>query len=96
MFEVTKISDMAEGVLRKASFLTCGAVCSTQIDIETEGDGIRRVQFFNGCNGNTQGVAALCAGMKVDDAVALSGRHRLQGPGYQLPRPACPRLEAID
>ena len=85
MFEVTKISDIAEGGLRKASFLTCGAVCSTRIDIETEGDVIRRVQFFNGCNGNTQGVAALCAGMKVDDAVA-----RLEGIDCKGRGTSCP------
>ena len=45
MFEVTKIYDTADGGIRKASFLTCGIVCSQQIDIELDGDIIRKVQY---------------------------------------------------
>ena len=74
MFDVTKIEDFQQGEFRRAAFLTCGAVCSRQIEIETEGDVIRSVRYTGGCNGNTQGVAALVAGMKVDDAIA-----RLEG-----------------
>lgn len=85
MYEVTKISDVREGGVRKASFLTCGMVCSTQIDIETEDGVIGRVQFTNGCNGNTQGVAALCAGMKVDDAIS-----RLEGIDCKGRGTSCP------
>ncbi|MBQ2993530.1 MAG: TIGR03905 family TSCPD domain-containing protein [Alistipes sp.] len=48
--------------------------CSQAILLETDGDVIVRVQFVGGCSGNTQGVAALVAGMKVDDAIA-----RLEG-----------------
>ena len=49
-------------------------VCSRMIDIELEGDIIRSVRFQGGCAGNTQGVAALVRGMRVQDAVArLSG-----------------------
>lgn len=74
MFEVTKISDRTENGIRKASFLTSAAVCSERIDIELEGEVIRRVQFTSGCHGNTQGVAALCEGMKKDEVIA-----RLEG-----------------
>lgn len=74
MFDVTKIEDFQQGEFRRAAFLTCGAVCSRQIEIETEGDVIRGVRYTGGCNGNTQGVAALVAGMKVDEAIA-----RLEG-----------------
>ena len=70
MFDVKLISDQTEGGLRKASFLTCGAVCSQQIDIELEGDVVRRVQYTGGCHGNTQGVGALVAGMKKADVIA--------------------------
>ena len=31
---------------------------------------IRSVEFVGGCSGNTQGVARLVEGMKVDDAIA--------------------------
>lgn len=49
-------------------------VCSREINIELDGDVIKEVRFVGGCNGNTQGVAALVKGMKVDDAIA-----RLEG-----------------
>ena len=71
MFEVTKISDTMEGGRRKAAFLTCGAVCSRQIEIETEGEIIRSVQYTGGCNGNTQGVGALCIGRRKEEVIAL-------------------------
>ncbi len=44
-------------------------VCSRQIDIVLDGDTIQSVKFTGGCNGNTQGVAALAQGMKVKDYI---------------------------
>lgn len=44
--------------------------CSAAIEIETEGDIIKSVKFINGCRGNTQGVAALVKGMKIDEVIA--------------------------
>ena len=40
------------------------------IKLELDGDIIRSVDFVGGCSGNTQGVARLVEGMKVDDAIA--------------------------
>ena len=49
-------------------------VCSSSIDIAIENGVIQKVQYHGGCSGNTQGVAALVAGMTVEDAIArLSG-----------------------
>lgn len=45
-------------------------VCSRMIKLELDGDIIRSVEFIGGCSGNTQGVARLVQGMKVDDAIA--------------------------
>ena len=57
----------------KISYNTKG-VCSRRIDLELEDGMIRSVKFMGGCAGNTQGVAALIAGMSIDDAIArLSG-----------------------
>lgn len=51
-------------------------VCSSAIDIEMNGDIIESVKFTGGCNGNSQGVAALVAGMTAQDAIKrLSGIH---------------------
>lgn len=44
--------------------------CSTQIDIELDGDHIKSVRFTNGCNGNLQGISKLVEGMKCEDAIA--------------------------
>ena len=74
MFDVRKIFDRTEGDVRRTAFETCGQVCSRQIDIETDGEVITQVRYTGGCNGNTQGVAALVAGMKIDEAIA-----RLEG-----------------
>ena len=51
------------------SYKTHGT-CSAQILIDLDGDTIKEVKFIGGCTGNTQGVARLAAGMKVDEAIA--------------------------
>lgn len=45
--------------------------CSTQILLEIDGDIITHVEFVNGCRGNTQGVARLAEGRKIDEVIAL-------------------------
>lgn len=51
-------------------------VCSRKIDIDLEGNVIRKVTFTGGCSGNTQGVAALIVGMDVDEAISrIKGIH---------------------
>lgn len=49
-------------------------VCSRAIHLDLDGDIIKSVEFVGGCSGNTQGVARLVEGMKVEDAIA-----RLEG-----------------
>ncbi len=50
--------------------------CSTSIDIELDGDKIKFVEFFGGCNGNLKGIASLVTGMPVDEAISkLKGIH---------------------
>ena len=49
-------------------------VCSSSIDIAIENGVIRQERYHGGCSGNTQGVAALVAGMTVQEAIdRLSG-----------------------
>ena len=49
-------------------------VCSRAIEIEIDGDTVASVRYVGGCSGNTQGVAALVSGMKVEEAIRrLSG-----------------------
>ena len=51
-------------------------VCSRQINIEVNGDTIESVQFVGGCNGNTQGIASLVKGMKVDEVIVRISSQR--------------------
>ncbi len=53
---------------------TPSGVCSRQIEIAVEGDVVASVRYIGGCSGNTQGVAALVKGMKIDEAIS-----RLEG-----------------
>lgn len=48
-------------------------VCAQEIHFELDGDTIKYVEFIGGCSGNTQGVARLVEGMKVNDAIAKLG-----------------------
>ena len=48
---------------------TTKGVCSRKILVDTEDGVITDCQFGGGCAGNTQGVAALVIGMKVEDAI---------------------------
>ena len=45
-------------------------VCSRKITVELSDSGVvENVSFQGGCNGNTQGVAALVKGMKAEEAI---------------------------
>ena len=61
------------------------SVCSRKINIEIDGDHIVNVKFEGGCSGNTQGVAALVAGMKIEDAIS-----RLEGIKCGFKSTSCP------
>lgn len=51
-------------------------VCSQAINLELDGDIIKSVEFIGGCSGNTQGVARLVEGMKVNEAIEkIEGIH---------------------
>ena len=95
MFEVVKISDERAGDGRKASFRTCEAVCSEQMDIELEGDVIRSIRYTKGCHGNTQGIAALCAGMKKDEVIARLRGIDCKGRGTSCPDQLARALEEL-
>ena len=85
MYDVILLSDREESGFRKASFQTSEMVCSSQIDIELEGDVIRHVQYTDGCHGNTQGVAALCVGQRVADVIARLDGIDCHGRGTSCP-----------
>ena len=60
-------------------------VCSQSIEICLEDDVLKRVQFYGGCNGNTQGISQLVRGMKADEVIA-----RLEGISCNGKGTSCP------
>jgi len=46
-------------------------VCPSKIEFEIDGDIVNNIRFIGGCNGNTQGVAKLANGRKVDEVISL-------------------------
>lgn len=70
-------------------------VCSMEITIEIEDDTIKSVHFLGGCSGNTQGVAALIAGMKIDEAISRLKGIDCAGRGTSCPDQLSKALEEI-
>lgn len=95
MLDVTKLSDITSEGIRSTSFATCGITCSTKINIETEGDVIRRVEIVKGCDGNTKGLARLCEGRKISDVIGLLEGIDCKGRGTSCPDQLARALKAL-
>ena len=65
-------------------------VCSRSIDISVENGIILEVAYHGGCSGNTQGVAALVRGMRIEDAI-----ERLSGIRCGFKSTSCPDQLAV-
>ncbi len=49
-------------------------VCARHLKFDIEDGIVKNVKFTGGCNGNLQGIAALCEGKPVDEIInAVSG-----------------------
>ena len=68
--------------------------CSQQILIDVDGDTIANVEFIGGCTGNTQGVARLAKGRKIDEVIALCKGIQCRG-GTSCPDQLARALEQI-
>ncbi len=60
-------------------------VCSSAIEVELDGDTVKQVRIIGGCKGNTQGVAKLVQGMKIDEVI-----DRLEGIKSGFKGTSCP------
>lgn len=52
------------------TYKTKGA-CSSHIELDVEDGIIKEVAFWNGCNGNLQGISRLVKGMQVEQVIKL-------------------------
>ena len=59
--------------------------CSRMVIVDVEDGVVTDCAFVGGCSGNTQGVASLVRGMKVEDAVA-----KLKGIRCGMKSTSCP------
>ena len=59
--------------------------CSRMIIVDVEDGIVTDCSFVGGCSGNTQGVAALVRGMKVEDAI-----ERMKGIKCGMKSTSCP------
>ena len=59
--------------------------CSTQIDLELEGNIVHNVKFTGGCNGNTKGLSAMVVGQPAEGVI-----RRLQGIRCGMRPTSCP------
>lgn len=64
---------------------TTRGVCSRSITFDVVDNKVTGVTFEGGCNGNTQGVAALIEGMDIDEAI-----HRMEGIKCGFRPTSCP------
>ena len=75
------------------SYKTSGT-CSSEIRIDLDGDTVRKVEFIGGCTGNTQGVARLAEGRKVDEVIGLLKGIQCRN-GTSCPDQLAQALEAV-
>lgn len=73
----------------------CFGTCSKMINVTVEDGIVKNVQFIGGCHGNTQGVAALTQGMKVEDAIAKLSGIDCGGRGTSCPDQLARALESF-
>lgn len=59
--------------------------CAREIQYDVIDGIVKNVKFIGGCNGNTQGVASLVEGMKVEDVIS-----RLKGIQCGMKGTSCP------
>lgn len=63
----------------------CFGTCSKMITVSVEDGIIKNVQFLGGCHGNTQGVAILVKGMRVEEAISKLAGIDCAGRGTSCP-----------
>lgn len=76
-------------------YTPCG-VCCRQMEIEVEGDTLKSVTFYGGCDGNLQGISRLVAGRKVDEVVAMLQGVDCRGKGTSCPDQLTRALQSIE
>ena len=70
-------------------------VCSRKITVVYDGDTVKSIAFTGGCPGNTQGVAKLAAGRKIDELIAILDGVQCGSKGTSCPDQLAQALKQI-
>ncbi len=77
---------------KKHLYRTDGRTCSRAIEVELEDDVVRGVRFEGGCAGNTQGVARMVNGLRIEEVIARLEGIDCKGRGTSCPDQLCRAL----
>lgn len=69
--------------------------CAKQIRVEVENGIVKDVEFVGGCSGNTQGIANLVRGMKIEDVIRKCKNIDCGGRGTSCPDQLACALEEL-
>lgn len=69
--------------------------CSRKIIIDVENGVVNNIKFIGGCSGNTQGIASLVKGMKVEDVIKKCKGIDCAGRGTSCPDQLAKAMEEI-
>lgn len=89
------LSNKLVGETRQIYIQTCPLVCSREIAVFVRNGIIEMVDYCGGCNGNTQGLAALLRGMTVKDAIIRLKGINCAGRGTSCPDQLAHGLEKV-
>ncbi len=70
-------------------------VCCRQMEIEVEGDILKSVKFYGGCDGNLQGISRLVEGQSVERVISLLRGVDCRGKGTSCPDQLSRALSSI-
>lgn len=62
------LSSVTNKLTKKMVYMTTGT-CAQAIDLDVQDGIVKHLQFYGGCNGNTQGVCRLAEGMPVEEII---------------------------
>ena len=82
-------------IIMKYHYNTCGT-CARAIDIEINDGVITSVAFTGGCNGNTQGLSAMVAGLKPEFVIGRLKGIQCGAKGTSCPDQLARALEEIE
>lgn len=65
-------------------------ICASEIEIELDGNIVKSVKFYGGCDGNHKGISKLVEGMTVEEV-----NEKLSGIRCGFKRTSCPDQLAV-